>query len=88
MKTFICNKCNSTDLFTKEKGTSVGLYCSDCGRWIKWLGKEELRLFERYTEMNKINLDVVMEVEEPEEEISLSIFSDEELLNEIKRRMR
>ena len=80
MKTFTCNKCNSTDLFTKEKGTSIGLYCSDCGKWIKWLGKEEQRLFERQIEMNKINHDVVLEIEEQKIEISLSSlsqFSDE-----------
>lgn len=41
-----CKKCGSTDLFTKEKGNNVGLYCSDCGAWIKWLHKDELRAFE------------------------------------------
>ena len=69
-------------------GIQTGLYCSGCGRWIKWLGKEELRLYERKLEMDKINFNVVMEVEEPEVEISLSQYSDEELLNEIRRRMR
>lgn len=41
-----CKKCGSVDLFTKEKGGNTGLYCSDCGSWIKWLGKDELRAFQ------------------------------------------
>ena len=85
---FVCNKCSGTFTFIKKNNTQTGLYCSKCGKWIKWLGKEELRLFERKLELNKINLDVFMVIEEPEVEISLLQFSDEELLNEIRKRMR
>jgi len=85
---FICSKCSGTFTFIKKNNTQTGLYCSKCGKWIKWLGKEELRLFERKLELNKINLDVFMVIEEPEVEISLLQFSDEELLNEIRKRMR
>jgi len=62
----------------------TGLYCSDCGKWIKWLSKEEIRLYERQLELSKMR-------EGEEEEIlenSLLQFSDEELLDEIKRRMQ
>ena len=41
-----CKKCGSLSLYTEAKGNSTGLYCSDCGAWIKWLGKDELRAFE------------------------------------------
>jgi uncharacterized protein YlaN (UPF0358 family) len=41
-----CKKCGSLDLHTEVKGSNTGLYCSDCGAWIKWLGKDELRAFE------------------------------------------
>ncbi len=41
-----CKKCGSIDLFTKQNGNNTGLYCSDCGAWIKWLGKDELRAYE------------------------------------------
>ena len=41
-----CKKCGSVDLFTKTNGSAIGLYCSDCGAWIKWVGKNELRAFE------------------------------------------
>lgn len=40
-----CKKCGSIALHTEEKGNNVGLYCDDCGAWIKWLGKDELRAF-------------------------------------------
>lgn len=41
-----CKKCGSLDLHIEVKGSNTGLYCSDCGAWIKWLGKDELRAFE------------------------------------------
>ena len=37
-----CNKCGSVDVYKKAKNENqTGLYCSDCGAWIKWLGKNE-----------------------------------------------
>ena len=52
-----CKKCGSTDLYTDQKGNNTGLYCSDCGAWIKWLSKEELRdLVEKM--INKIDLGI------------------------------
>ncbi len=41
-----CKKCGSISLYTKSKGNQTGLYCSDCGAWIKWLNKDEIRAFE------------------------------------------
>lgn len=41
-----CKKCGSTSLHTEVKGNNTGLYCNDCGAWVKWLGKDELRAFE------------------------------------------
>ncbi len=43
--TITCNKCGIVNGFIKEKGTQVGLYCNKCGKWIKWLTKDEARLF-------------------------------------------
>ena len=56
MKEFVCPKCNSKDLFTKANGNQIGLYCGDCGKWIKWLSKDESRIFD---EQQKRNIDVV-----------------------------
>ena len=41
-----CKKCGSISLHTEAKGNNTGLYCDDCGVWIKWLGKDEIRAFE------------------------------------------
>lgn len=41
-----CKKCGSISLHTEVKGNNTGLYCDDCGSWITWLGKNELRAFE------------------------------------------
>lgn len=41
-----CKKCGSVSLHTEAKGNNTGLYCDDCGAWVKWLGKDELRAFE------------------------------------------
>lgn len=48
-----CKKCGSVSLHTEVKGNNVGLYCDDCGVWIKWLGKDELRAFEYAQSQNK-----------------------------------
>lgn len=47
MKEFRCTKCNSSDVFISKSGNNVGLYCGDCGRWITWLNKNQLRLVEK-----------------------------------------
>lgn len=52
-----CKKCGSTDLYTDQNGNNTGLYCSDCGAWIKWLSKKELRAF-GYSK-KKENKDVI-----------------------------
>lgn len=49
MKEYKCPKCNSKNLFVKKVGNNTGLYCGDCGAWIKWVGKNELRAFEYLT---------------------------------------
>lgn len=41
-----CKKCGSISLHAEVKGNNTGLYCDDCGVWIKWIGKDELRAFE------------------------------------------
>jgi tRNA(Ile2) C34 agmatinyltransferase TiaS len=50
MKEYSCPKCGSNDVFMEPKGNATGLYCGDCGRWIKWLPKNEILLVKRYLE--------------------------------------
>ena len=41
---FKCTKCKSERYILKEKGNSmVGVYCADCGKWQRWLSKEEMQ---------------------------------------------
>lgn len=53
MKVFKCQKCSSKDVFVQASGNNTGLYCGDCGKWIKWLNKDEQRLAERQIDMMK-----------------------------------
>ena len=39
----IC-KCGSTQFFVKGKTNHYGLYCLECGKWQKWLNKNERNL--------------------------------------------
>jgi len=45
MYEYTCKKCNGIKFFVKDNGNNKGLYCSNCGAWIKWLGKDELNTF-------------------------------------------
>lgn len=58
MSDFICKKCGSTEYEIKDKpnGTGIahGLYCAKCGFWHKWLGKEELRQYEKKDSKDEI----------------------------------
>ena len=51
-----CKKCGSIDLFMKESGNNIGLYCSDCGAWIKWLSKDEQRAFNHRQKQESTNI--------------------------------
>ena len=53
MKVFKCQKCGSKDVLVQTSGNNTGLYCGDCGKWIKWLNKDEQRLAERQIDMMK-----------------------------------
>ncbi len=39
-----CNKCNSKELFVEIQDTRRGLYCGNCGKWQKWITKQELQV--------------------------------------------
>lgn len=55
MNDIICSKCGGKDFFMKSKVNSnqTGLYCKNCGRWIKWLSKDEVRVFEQQQNLRK-----------------------------------
>lgn len=39
-----CNKCGSNKLFVEIQGQRRGLYCGECGKWQKWITKQELQI--------------------------------------------
>lgn len=55
------NKCKrgNNDMFIKDNGNQAGLYCKNCGKWIKWLNKNERNLA-RYNSIQETN-DYLME---------------------------
>ena len=55
MLTEYCNKCGSDKLFVEIQGNRRGLYCGNCGKWQKWITKQELQIakFRGYEIINK-----------------------------------
>jgi len=45
-----CKCGNEKDFVGVIRGSQVGLYCKACGKWIKWLDKEEQKLFYIYND--------------------------------------
>lgn len=36
-----CSYCKSEFLYLKETDNKTGLYCQNCGRWLKWVDDDE-----------------------------------------------
>lgn len=64
-------KCGGKEFFTEEHGNQTGLYCAACGKWQKWLKKDEVRAFNH-------SHDVAMQIEE---------FQNASLLERLKARI-
>lgn len=43
IKDYKC-KCGHNDFFFADKGSQKGIYCSYCGKWVKWADKDEQNL--------------------------------------------
>jgi hypothetical protein len=48
-----CTYCNSEALHLKKLDDKTGLYCTDCGRWQKWVSQEELDFVLKQLERKK-----------------------------------
>ena len=46
IKDYKCKNCGSYDFFIKESGSQVGIYCAECGKYLKWADKNERNLAE------------------------------------------
>ena len=49
-------KCGGKEFFTEGHGNQTGLYCSACGKWQKWLKKDEIRLFNHGVKVENASL--------------------------------
>ena len=67
MKEYVC-KCGSKRIFIRDNGTQTGIYCKECGKWIKWIGKKEIPFAEEYikeqNENDNSNTNKIDEVRE------------------------
>ena len=43
IKDYECS-CGHNDFFFADKGSQQGIYCSYCGKWLKWADKNEQNL--------------------------------------------
>lgn len=55
-----CNNCGSENVFLEKKGNQTGIYCAECGKWIKWATKEEIRVIGH--NQNNHNVDNTQEI--------------------------
>lgn len=69
--TVTCNKCGIVKGFIEEKGNQTGLYCNKCGKWIKWLTKDEKRLFAHNYKSKMTNADRIRSM--TDEELAMAI---------------
>lgn len=62
MKVFECGKCHSKEVFIEKTANNTGLYCADCGKWITWLNKDDIRLAQRQIDSSTIPRDTAIEI--------------------------
>ena len=55
IKSFKCT-CGHDDFFFANKGNQTGIYCSSCGKWLKWADKDEKNL-----QLNSPNIAEVLD---------------------------
>lgn len=57
-------KCGHDDFFFADKGNQKGIYCSYCGKWLKWADKDEQNLRMKQVKESAISLDRIKEARE------------------------
>lgn len=73
-----CSNCGSDIMFTQIKGNNTGLYCRNCGKWQKWLNKNEKNLWNTpITPINKTIQDRIQElIDAIENNVSVEMLND------------
>ena len=52
-----CKYCLTTETVLREKGPHVGAYCANCGRWLKWLDKNEKSLLLQSNKLEPVKIE-------------------------------
>lgn len=47
-------ECGETNVIMKKKGNHIGLYCSECLKWLKWIPKKDVDLYKIKYHITKI----------------------------------
>ena len=76
-------KCGGKEFFTEEHGNQTGLYCSACGKWQKWLKKDEIRLFNHGVKVE--NASLLERLKEIEKTLDFAAYSAGVALKEFGR---
>lgn len=45
IKNYRCKSCGSQDFFLADNAMHIGIYCNECGKWVKWANKDERNLY-------------------------------------------
>lgn len=60
-------KCGHDDFFFADKGNQIGIYCSYCGKWLKWADKDEQNLrMKQESVIDKIRAEIEKFAENPD----------------------
>lgn len=58
IKDYQC-KCGCDDFFFADKGSQKGIYCSHCGKWLKWADKDEQNLrMKQVSVLDKVKMEI------------------------------
>lgn len=58
IKDYHC-KCGYSNFFFANNGNHIGIYCSYCGKWLKWADKDEQNLVMKHGPiLNKIITEI------------------------------
>lgn len=51
-----CKYCGSENMFTKESGPHIGLYCKTCGKYQKWINRGQIILYRNMGIYNEFDI--------------------------------
>ena len=63
IKDYKC-KCGHNDFFFVDKNNQKGIYCSYCGKWLKWADKDEQNLaMKQEPIIDKIRAELIQSIQ-------------------------